>query len=271
MLLDLQPFMESDRNFDEDDFYPMALEAFQSGSGTWAIPTEVGYRLMFINKDAFDEAGVEYPQAGWSWDEFLEMAQALKQGEGDETSLWGFAEIAPYAGQFVESRAGEMVNMEADPPLVNLDDPEVADAMRWYTDLYLTHEVAPYYPPGGEDPSGLDIPEGYLTIEAGQAAMWPDASAAFPFRAQQMSLNIGVAPFPVDGPGSATSLLQPSGLSISVGTANPEAAWRWVDFLSRQTSDLAAIFGGRASLPARTSVAEARRWRMPLIMPTRPS
>lgn len=257
LLLDLQPFMESDRNFDEDDFYPMALEAFQSGSGTWAIPTEVGYRLMFINKDAFDEAGVEYPQAGWSWDEFLEMAQALKQGEGDETSLWGFAEIAPYAGQFVESRAGEMVNMEADPPLVNLDDPEVADAMRWYTDLYLTHEVAPYYPPGGEDPSGLDIPEGYLTIEAGQAAMWPDASAAFPFRAQQMSLNIGVAPFPVDGPDSATSLLQPSGLSISVGTANPEAAWRWVDFLSRQTSDLAAIFGGRASLPARTSVAEA--------------
>jgi ABC-type glycerol-3-phosphate transport system substrate-binding protein len=119
------------------------------------------------------------------------------------------------------------------------------------------HEVAPYYAPDDEDSGGLNIPEGYLTIEGGQAAMWPDASAAYPFRSQQMSLNLGVAPFPVDGPESATSLLQPNGLSISVGTANPEAAWRWVDYLSRQTNDLAAVLGGRASLPARVSVAES--------------
>ncbi len=257
MLLDLQPFMESDPNFDEVDFYPQSLAAFQSGGGTWAIPTELGYRMILFNKDAFDDAGVEYPQAGWSWEEFLATAQALKQEEGDEVTRWGLAEISPYAAQFVESRVEQMVNMDADPPAINLDEPEVAEALRWYTDLFLTHEVAPYYPPDDEDPSGLNIPEGYLTIESGQAAMWPDASAAYPFRAQQMGLNLGVVPFPVDGPDSATNLLQPSGLSISVGTANPEAAWRWVDYLSRQTTDLAAVLGGRANLPARISVAEA--------------
>ena len=58
LLLDLQPFMESDRSFDENDFYPQALEAFQSGGGTWALPTSVGYRLMYVNKDAFDEEQV---------------------------------------------------------------------------------------------------------------------------------------------------------------------------------------------------------------------
>jgi ABC-type glycerol-3-phosphate transport system substrate-binding protein len=257
LLLDMQPFMESDRNFDENDFYPQTLEAFQSDGGTWAIPTDVGYRLMFVNKDAFDEAGLDYPEAGWSWEDFLATAQALTLQEGDQTTQWGLVEISPYAGQFVESRVGQMVDLESDPPVINLDDPEVATALRWYTDLYLVDEVAPYYDPDEQDSSGLGIPQGYLTIEGGQAAMWPDSSSAYPFRLQQMNVNLGVAPFPVDEPDSATSLLQPNGLSISVGTANPEAAWRWVDYLSRQTNDLAEILGGRASLPARVSVAEA--------------
>ncbi|MGD2078894.1 MAG: extracellular solute-binding protein, partial [Chloroflexota bacterium] len=257
LLLDLQPFMESDRNFDEADFYPGVLAAYQSEGGTWAIPTELSYRMILFNKEAFDDAGVDYPEAGWSWEDLLATAQALKQQEGDEVTRWGLAEISPYAGQFVESRVAEMVDLDADPPQIKLDDPEVAEALRWYTDLYLTHEVAPYYPPDSEDPSGLGIPQGYLTIESGQAAMWPDTSAAVPFRAQQMGLNIGVVPFPVDGPDSATNLMQPSELSISVGTANPEAAWHWVDYLSRQSTDLAAVLGGRANLPARSSVAEA--------------
>jgi hypothetical protein len=131
----------------------------------------------------------------------------------------------------------------------------MAEMMRRYSDLYLTHEVAPYFPDSEEEESGLDIPEGYLLIEQGQAAMWPEVSGSFPFRKQQA--NVGVVPFPADAPDIANNLLYPGGLSVSVGTANPEAAWRWVDFLSRQNSDLMSIFGSRASLPARSSVAGA--------------
>lgn len=255
VLLDLQPFMDSDPNFDEDDFQPMTLEHFQSQGGTWAVPMTANYQLLFYNKDLFDEAGIDYPQAGWSWDDFLATAKELTVGEGEEKEQWGFVEASPNPAVMIQSRTGTLFDMDTDPPSVNLDDPAVADALRWYTDLYLVHEVSPYYPPPEEDSTGLDIPEGYLTIEGGGAAMWPEATAAFPYRSQQM--NLGVVPFPADSPDAAANPLFPEGLSVSVGTANPEAAWRWVNYLSRQSMDLGALFGGASTLPARRSTAEA--------------
>lgn len=255
LLLDLEPFMEADPNFDADDFQPAILEYFQSNGGTWAMPTEANYQLIFFDKDAFDQAGLDYPQPGWSWDDFRSTAVALTVGEGDEKTQWGFAEVSSNPALFVESRIGPLYDMSTDPPLVDFEDPAVAEAMSWYSDLYLMDEVAPYFPSPDEEGGGLNIPEGYLVIEQGQAAMWPDVSGTFPYRVQQM--NIGAAPIPSDSPEAKSARLYPGGLSISVGTANPEAAWRWVDYLSRQSSDPLAMFGGRANLPARQSVAEA--------------
>ena len=255
LLLDLGPFIEADPNFDADDFQPGTLEYFQSAGGTWAVPSDTNYQLIYFNKDMFDAAGLDYPQPGWSWDDFLDTAKALTIREGEETTQWGFVEISPNPSAFIESRGNLLYDMTSDPPTADIDNAQTAEMMRRYTDLYLTHEVAPYFPEPEEEGSGLGIPEGYLVVEQGQAAMWPEASGTFPYRNQQM--NIGVVPFPADAPDVANNLLFPGGLSISVGTANPEAAWRWVDFLSRQNIDLLAIYGGRASLPARSSVAGA--------------
>ncbi|MGW8318050.1 MAG: extracellular solute-binding protein [Candidatus Promineifilaceae bacterium] len=255
LLLDLTPLMEADRNFDPADFQPGTLEYFQTRGGTWAIPTAANYELIFFNRDLFDQAGADYPQAGWTWDDFLEAAEALTIGEGEETSQWGFVEASPNPALMVQSIGGRLFDMSAEPPAVMLDDPAALDALRWYTDLYLTHQVAPYYPSPDEEASGLNIPEGYLTIEAGQAAMWPEFSASYPYRSQQM--NVGVAPFPADAADAATNPMVPDSLAISIGTANPEAAWRWLDFLGRQSTDLGAFFGGASTLPARLSTAEA--------------
>ncbi len=255
MLLDLTPFMEADPNFDPGDFHPQVLENFQAGGSTWALPTAANYRLLFLNKDAFDQAGVDYPQAGWSWDDFLATAEALTLREGDETLQWGFVEASANPSLMVQSRTDPLFNLDTDPPEAALDTPEVAEALRWYTDLFLSHEVSPYYGQPDEDAPGLNIPEGYMTIESGQAAMWPEFTAAYPYRSQQM--NLGVLPWPVDGPDSMSNTLFPDSLAVSVGTANPEAAWRWVDYLSRQSTDLGAFFGGASTLPARLSTTEA--------------
>lgn len=255
-LLDLTPFMEADRNFDPADFQPQTLEAFQSAGGTWALPTDANYQLIFFNKDTFDEAGVDYPEAGWSWEDFLATAQALTIRDGDEVTQWGFVEYSPGPLVHLESRLGPLFNLDTDPPTALLDDPAVAEMLRWYVDLYLTHEVSPYFPQPDEDSTGLNIPEGYTIVESGQAAMWPEISGNWSYRSQQM--NIGAVPMPVDAADSASSRLYPGGLSVSAGSSNPDAAWRWIDFLSRQASELGLVFGGGPSqLPARRSAAEA--------------
>ena len=116
MLLDLTPFMEGDPNFDPTDFHPQILESFQSGGSTWALPTAANYRLLFFNKDAFDEAGLDYPQAGWSWDDFLATAQALTLREGDETLQWGFAEASANPPLMVQSHTDPLFNFDCRRP-----------------------------------------------------------------------------------------------------------------------------------------------------------
>jgi len=143
IILDLTPFFENDGRISQDDFYPQALESFQWEGGLWAMPTELNYSLIFYDKDAFDTANVPYPEAGWTWDDFLAAAQALTVRDGDEVTQWGFVEQFPSPLDIVQGIAGPIVNEEAEPPTIRLEETAVQDAVAWYTDLFLVHEVSP--------------------------------------------------------------------------------------------------------------------------------
>ncbi len=252
LLLDLEPLMQADADFDRDDFYPNTLENFESDGGIWGVPTQVNFTLLFYQKEVFDAAGIEYPQPGWSWDDLLAAAQATTVREGDETTQWGLVQAGVNPFEFVRPRTGPLIDTSTDPPTPLLDRPEVVDALQWFADLYLVHEVAPNLEIPELDEDGAYIPPGYELIESGQAAIWPEWSGSWQWRSSQMDL--GVVPFPVDEANDQTTALFVNGFSISAGTRNPQAAWRWLDFLSRQPS--ANDFDDTA-VPARRSVAEA--------------
>jgi multiple sugar transport system substrate-binding protein len=248
---DLTPLIQADPTFQPEDFYPGALESQQREGGMWALPTLVHFDLIFFDKDAFDEAGEPYPEPGWTWDDFAATARALTLRQGDEVLRWGFVQPWSYHLTFIEVRVESLVDQSTDPPTPRLDQPEVIEAARWYADLYLTEKVAPYLPPPGSD-EAQEQPamSGAQLITARKAAMWRDSSSNWGRRKQQYD-NLGVVPFPVDAPDSRTSTFWSQGLSMSAGTAHPEAAWRWMNFLSRQPHQ------DEENLPARRSAIEA--------------
>lgn len=264
-LMDLMPFVEADATFNKDDFYPGLLDANRIDAGLYAIPSQVEFQLIFFNKDAFDAAGLDYPQPGWTWDDLVAMAQELTIREGDEVTQWGFVETYPNPSTFIETRTGPLFNDATEPPTVYLDTPATIDAMRWYTDLFTQYEVAPYVSPSifeegddseEEDTSNFDLPEGYQLVEDGKAAMWLDYSGSWSYRSQQR--NLGVVPFPVDKPDSlSTPIFSSGGYSISAGSQKAEAAWKWLAFLSEQEPLDYGGFGGPTSLAARRTVAAA--------------
>jgi ABC-type glycerol-3-phosphate transport system substrate-binding protein len=254
LVRDLEPLMGPDPDFQREDFYPGTLERAQWDGGTWYLPARSLYDMIVYDKDAFDEAGVAYPEPGWSWDDFLSAAKALTVREGGEVTRWGF--IPPNSLQFelssIEGRVGPVVDQTSEPPTPRLDQPEVAEAVRWYTDLFLKEEVIPYFDPSDEDENSLVSGEQAL-VEGGQGVMWNDWSATWALRKQQG--NRGIVPYPVDAPESGTTLIVALGPWMSAGTASPDAAWRWMDFLSRQ--DITRQGPLVRFLPARRSVAES--------------
>ncbi len=88
---DLAPFVEADADFQPEDFYPGALEGYRRDNGTWAIPVALDVSVVAYHKAMFDATGVAYPEPGWTWEDLINRAQALRVREGNEVVQWGFA------------------------------------------------------------------------------------------------------------------------------------------------------------------------------------
>jgi multiple sugar transport system substrate-binding protein len=98
-----------------------------------------------------------------------------------------------------------------------------------------------------------NLPEGYKLIQEGKAAMWVDSGLSWQVRKQQKA-TFGIVPFPVDRPDSHTSPIYVSGVVMSSGSTHPDAAWRWMSFLSQQAPQGIGPF---KQMSARRSVLES--------------
>ncbi len=252
LVLDLTPLVAA-HNFDMNDFYPGALKQSRWDGGMWFLPTEITYDLIYFNKEAFDQAGLDYPQPGWTWDDFLITAKSLTVQDGDKVTQWGFVQPYPNPLPFVHAQAGSLFNLDTTPPTPRLEAPAIVEAVQWYTDLFLIHKVAPWNAPSdaGNRDGEVVFADGWQLIVDGSAAMWIDRSPSWSYWSQQ--LNVGVAPFPISTQRSETTPAYTNEFSISAGSKYPDAAWRWLMFLSQQPPS--KISSG--TLPSRPSVAEA--------------
>ena len=252
LIRDLKPFIDADTTFKTNDFIPGALEQFQWKGGTWGIPTWAEFQFITFDKALFDKAGVEYPKPGWTWDDLTAKAKALTVRAGDTTTQWGFIEPFPNHARFIASRVKSLIDHSTNPATPRFDQADVKAAVQWYTDLYLKDKVTPYFPPQGEV-SALNLPESYKLVQAGKAAMSTDSGISWQVRKQQ-NKNMSLVPMPIDKANDHTSPLFASGVVMSSGTTKPEAAWRWMSFLSQQPPTNIATF---RRLPARLSVLQS--------------
>ncbi len=253
LIRDLKPFIDADTNFKGDDFIPGALEQFQWKGGTWGVPTSAEFQFITFDKALFDKAGVKYPEIGWTWDDFTAKAKALTVRDGATTTQWGFIEPFPNHERFIKSRVTSLIDHSTDPVTPRFDQPDVRTAVQWYTDLYLKDKVTPYFEPVKGEVSAGNLPEGYKLVQAGKAAMSTDSGLSWQIRKQQTK-TMSLVPMPIDKVNDHTSPMFASGVVMSSGSTKPEAAWRWMNFLSQQAPTSIATF---KRLPARLSVLQS--------------
>ncbi|UCC62925.1 MAG: extracellular solute-binding protein [Anaerolineae bacterium] len=235
---DLTALIDADATFDLDDFYPGALADCQREGGVWCLPVAVSQHLVFFDEDAFDRAEIPYPEPGWTWDDFLSNAAALTLRQGDEVTRWGYIPHPFESLPLAESQVGSLLDLTTDPPMPRFDQTEVIEAVRWYTDLILTHRVAPYF----KMEEAMRV---YALVEDRKVAMWPGEYLDWPWLSEQR--NVGLVPLPGGTPVWAWDTVV-----MSAGTAHPEAAWRWIGALSQAAGETYR----QRLLPARRSVAE---------------
>ncbi len=70
----------------EAPYYPRALEAFQYDGKQYGLPESFSTVLLYYNTELFDQAGLAYPTADWTWDDAKAAALAIRALGSD---IWG--------------------------------------------------------------------------------------------------------------------------------------------------------------------------------------
>ncbi|WP_026971806.1 ABC transporter substrate-binding protein [Aliagarivorans marinus] len=211
-----------------DSFYPALMENGQLDGQTYGIPFQRSTIVMFYNKDAFREAGLDPEKAPTTWAEMADVASKLvkKNGSG-ETERWGLMVPStgyPYwmFGAFAKQQGETLMNQAGTE--VNFNSPKMVEALQYWRDLGDKYQVMP---------TGT-IEWGTLRqefLEQNTAMMW-HTTGNLTAVMQQASFDVGVAQLPGNvEPGSPTGggnfYLMNSG-----SEAEQEAAFRLVKFMT---------------------------------------
>ena len=130
-------------------FFPAFMENSQTGGKTWGIPFQRSTVVLYYNKEAFKEAGLDPNRPPGTWQEMADYAQKLtKRDASGNVTQWGvqipssgfpywlFQGLAIENGVNLMNEAGTQVYY---------DRPEVIGALQYWVDLVNKYKV---HPPG---------------------------------------------------------------------------------------------------------------------------
>ncbi|HFD15898.1 MAG TPA: ABC transporter substrate-binding protein, partial [Rhodospirillales bacterium] len=72
-----------------DSFYPALMANSRALGKTWGIPFQRSTIVMYYNKEAFREAGLDPEKPPQTWDELVAMGKKLTKRNGDQVERWG--------------------------------------------------------------------------------------------------------------------------------------------------------------------------------------
>jgi len=263
---DLRPFVAESPEVQESDFFPSALAAFAwTNPGEppmlGALPRDVSNLVVYYNRSLFREAGVRDPSPDWTWEDFLQKAQALTQDRNGDGRLdqfgVSFNRVPPlFWLPFVWSAGGELF----DPGFqqILLTSPQAMAGLQFYADLRNKHHVAPrQVESGSATMSQLFLQQKIAMMLSGR---W-----SVPVFREQAGFDWDVVPFPQGAVGSRVGI-DASGYAMAAKTKHPQAAWALIAFLTSQEAIAKASQSGLI-VPARQDVAASGAFLNPDLPP----
>lgn len=249
MYLDINPLMSADPDVDLEDFYPVMIESMQWDGGTWGLPMSGSVQIVVYDKNAFDEAGLAYPNSAWTLSDFLNAGAVLTEfdNEGNITQpgFFGFDTNNLFASLIDD----DLSDPSAFPsrPLVNT--PEILDLVEQWSTFQ-----DEYYP---SFESGFDFDFDAIPLRISGTFILND------------EFNYGPAEADFQGaflPNNRAGL-QVQAYAVSAGTSNPELAYELLKYMSLTPEIVFAFFG---DTPARQSLLTVDTSELPVFRPDNP-
>jgi multiple sugar transport system substrate-binding protein len=253
-LVNIQEFVNASTIIDPDGIWDSALLRYRYDSATlslgagdlYALPKDIGPTVLFINKDLFEQAGVPLPDLNvpLTWDEIIEIGRQITvdangRHPGDDgfdintVEIFGVGDI--WFENAVYGNGGRVVS-EDGRTFVG-DTPETIVAIQFLSDLTHKYQVHPT----SQQTASMSMGQ---MFETGRVAMTTNGRWATTHYRNALDFDWDVLPNPVGPSGQVTAAEDDctfGGWSGSVGigiiagsngAANPEAAYRFIEFIA---------------------------------------
>jgi multiple sugar transport system substrate-binding protein len=255
-LENLTPFVQRDK-VDLNTFFPNILPdlAVPTGSGKYyALPRNYVVSLLYYNKNAFEKAGIKYPDESWDWNKVPAVAQQLTVRNSDGTvAQFGFVSSPWHTmlDPLILSNGGEVLS--ADQKSCRLTDPVAIKTIQFMVDLVQRYKVSP-------NPTQLKeyIVESPDAFKAGKVAMFITGSWAITSMREIKNFEWDVAMVP-KGLIKRVIYGGPDTIVMSSSAKNKDAAWELVKFLTMKTP-VSWYAAGMGLVPSVTATAMGKEW-----------
>lgn len=251
LLCDMLPFAQRD-NLDLGDYWDGVLSPAGYNEGhMWAFPKDCTPYMIYYNKDHFDELGLEYPSADWTFEDFTETAKKLTvTADNGKTTRYGYWAEHGWCAWFAAAykNGGAIMNEDCTRLVA---DPKTAEALQWYFDLANVHNVSPA--PEAQTSMGGSATDAFMS---GLTSMMIGGRFAT-YWLKDWDGNYDYTLFPF-GEG-VYQPLQFVALGIPEASKNKDAAWEFIKFYCGKTGQEINSASGMG-LSVMKSVHESGVW-----------
>lgn len=256
LLLDLMPFARA-RGIDLSMYFPNVLRIGLRDSALYAFPKDFNPIAMYFNRRMFDQAGLPYPRRGWTWDDYLHLAQQLtKDVDGDgRIDQFGtaFSTYLFYWQPFVWMNNSDILSPDGAQATGYLNSPATEQAVQFLIDLRVKHQVAPHAQYAAAESGG--ITRLFFTGRIGMVVSGHWLLTTIQEYMRRGELEVGVAPLPDPAGGRHVTVMYEAGWCVPKGTPHPELAMELAAFLGGKWAGMQRI-ESLIAIPAIVEVAE---------------
>jgi multiple sugar transport system substrate-binding protein len=248
-LVNLDDYISRSKDVSADDY----VDAFKTSAvyqdHMYGLPIDGESTGLFYRTDLFKAAGIASPPK--TWDEFQADAQKLTDPAKKQYGYILFApESAYYWYPWLWQAGGDLLSKDGKQVAFNSDEAKQA------ADFYIG--LNKYSPKDFLNSNSYD---GRVAFASGKVAMYmAGAWFAGTLNGEYPKLKgkWAAAPLPEGTSGCATTIAGDT-LTLLSGGKNQDAAWKWIEFLSKPENMTAWTFGSPngTTLPPRTSLLKS--------------
>jgi multiple sugar transport system substrate-binding protein len=226
---------------DLSQWYEGCIKAITVEGNLLGLPFKAhpGLAVIYYNQTAFENAGLDLPQSGWTQEEQIEMAKALTNRDANPP-MYGYLPGIGSAWKTLVTlmRAYGTELLAEDATTFQLNTELGVQALTYLYDLFQTHQVAPTPEEMVGGANDMWIAGSLAMLQGGTSVSVTDSTIGDAFEWM-------VAPNAVGPGGVGGSDYEVDAYCVTTTTEHPNEAFEWVQYLCNKDSGIQlGLIGG---------------------------